>query len=41
MYSGISNGKGGWNKRGDWQISAKIINGESTINGEVGKNVQS
>ena len=32
---------GGRNKRGRWQISAKIINGEGAINGEVDKYLQS
>ena len=27
-YSRVSNRRGGQNKRGGWQISAKIINGE-------------
>ena len=40
-YSRVSNRRGGRNKRGGWQISAKIINGEGRINGEVGKNLQS
>ena len=34
-YSLVSIRRGGQNKRKDWQISAKIINGE------VGKNLQS
>ena len=34
-YSRVSNRRGGQNKRGGWQISAKIINGD------VGKNLQS
>ena len=49
-YSRVSNRRGGRNKRGRWQISAKIINGEGAINvggwqkspklinGEAGKN---
>ena len=36
----VSNRKGGRNKRGSWQISAKIINEEGAINGEFGKNLQ-
>ena len=39
-YSRVSNRRGGRNKRGGWQISAKMINGEGAINGEVGKNLQ-
>ena len=35
-YSRVSNRRGGWNKRGGRQISAKIIKGEGAINGEVG-----
>ena len=34
-YSRVSN------RRGGWQILAKIINGEGAIKGEVGKNLQS
>ena len=49
-YSRVSNRRVGRNKRGRWQISAKIINGEGAINvggwqkppklknGEAGKN---
>ena len=33
-YSRVSNRRGGRNKRGGWQISAKIINGK------LGKNLQ-
>ena len=33
--------QGARNKRGRWQISAKIINGEGAINGEVDKYLQS
>ena len=33
-YSRVSSRRGGRNKRGGWQISAKIINGE------VGKNLK-
>ena len=40
-YSRVSNRRGGRNKREGWQISAKIINTEGAINGEVGKNLQS
>ena len=40
MYSRVSNRRGGRNKRGSWQISAKMINLESAVNGEVGKNLQ-
>ena len=40
-YSWVSNRRGGWNKQGGWQISAKIINGKGAINGELGKNPQS
>ena len=40
-YSRVSSRRGGRNKRGGWQISAKIINGEGTINGEIGKNLKS
>ena len=32
---------GGQNKQGDWQILVKIINGESAINREVGKDLKS
>ena len=32
-YSRVSNRRGGWNKRGGWQILSKIINGEGAING--------
>ena len=38
-YSRVSNRRGGRKKRRGWQISAKIINGEGAINGEVGKNL--
>ena len=41
VYSVVSNRRGRRNKRGGWQISAKIINREGAINGEVGKNLQS
>ena len=34
-------GGGGGNKRGGWQISAKIINREGATNGKAGKNLQS
>ena len=48
-YSRVSNGRGRRNKRrlanfaqnnkrGGWQISPKLINGEAGINGETGKN---
>ena len=40
-YSRVSNRRGGRNKRGGWQISAKIISGEGAINGEASKNLQS
>ena len=40
-YSRVSNRRGGRNKRGGWQISAKLANGESAINEEVGKYLQS
>ena len=40
VYSRVSNRKGGRNKRGGWEILAKIINLESAINEEVGKNLQ-
>ena len=40
VYSRVSNRRGGRNKRESWQISAKIINLKSAINGEVGKNLQ-
>ena len=36
--SQVSNRREGRNKRAGWQISAKIINGESAINGKVGRN---
>ena len=38
LYSRVSNRKGGRNKRGGWQKSPKLINGEVGINGEAGKN---
>ena len=41
VYSQVSNRRGGWNNRGGWQISVKIINGEGAIDGEAGKNLQS
>ena len=34
---GPNNKQGGCNKRGDWQKSPKLINGEAGINREVGK----
>ena len=37
-YSRVSNRRRGRNKRGGWQISAIIRNGEGAINGEVGIN---
>ena len=37
IYSRVSNRREGRNKRGGWQISAKIINEESAINREAGK----
>ena len=37
----VSNRRGGQNKKGSWQISAKIINRQGAINREVGKNLQS
>ena len=40
VYSRVSNRKGGRNKRGGCEILAKIINLESAINEEVGKNLQ-
>ena len=40
-YSRVSSRRGGRNKRGGWQISAKIINGEGATNEEVRKNLQS
>ena len=36
---GQNNKRGRCNKRGGWQISAKIINGDGAINGEAGKNI--
>ena len=37
-YFQVSNSRrGGRNKQGGWQISAKIINGKGAINREVGK----
>ena len=38
IYSRVSNRREGRNKRGGWQISAKIINEEGAINREAGKN---
>ena len=35
---GQNNKWGGCNKRGGWQKSPKLINGEVGINGEAGKN---
>ena len=35
---GQNNKWGGCNKRGGWQKSPKLINGEVGINGETGKN---
>ena len=40
QYSRVSNRRGGWNKKGSWQISTKIINGKGAINEELGKNLQ-
>ena len=40
-YSRVSGRREGRNKRGGWQISVKIINGQGAINGEVDKNHQS
>ena len=40
LYSRVLNRRGGRNKRGCWQISAKLINRETVINREVGKNLQ-
>ena len=40
-YSGVSNRKGGRNKRKGWHISVKVINGEGAITGEVGKILKS
>ena len=34
-YSLVSNRRGERNKWGGWQISAKVINGEGAINGDV------
>ena len=38
QYSRVANRRRGRNKRGGYQISAKMINGEGAINGETGKN---
>ena len=40
-YFRVSNRRGGQNKRGGWQILAKIINGKGAINEKFGKNLQS
>ena len=40
LYSRVLNRRGERNKRGDWQILAKLINRENVINKEVGKNLQ-
>ena len=40
-YSRVLNTRRGRNKRGGWQILAKIINGEGATNRKVGRNLQS
>ena len=39
LYCRVSNRRGGRNKQGGWQISAKLINAEGAINGEFCKNL--